>query len=265
MKRAGATLLFALCAAMPAQSQQTDPRPTFEVAELKPADPNSLMKGKGRILPGGRLEIAGMSTKDMIMFSYGVQENIIVGLPGWASNERYDLVAKAPVNTPPPTLRLMLQSLLAERFQLSFHKEDKVLPVYVLSVGKKGSKLEKGTDGPQTCLWQSGDQGLRRRKCQNITMAELAMELPGWAGLGIDLPVVDQTGLDGRWSFQFEVGLPQRGRGEGGGIEGQPQATVADSGPTIFDALERLGLKLESRKLPTSVIAVDRIEKPSDQ
>ena len=179
MNRASVVLLSLLFVAFAAHSQQADTRPYFEVAELKPSDPKSPLQRKGRILPGGRLEVGGMSARDMIVFAYGVQENIVVGLPGWALNDRYDIVAKAPENTAAPALRLMLQSLLAERFQLNFHKEDKVMPVYVLTVGKKGPRLEKATSDRQSCLWQVGDQGLRHRKCQNMTMTELAQELPG--------------------------------------------------------------------------------------
>ena len=265
-----AALFVALVLAPIARSQTPAAAPAFEVADLKPADPSAPMQRKGRVLPGGRLELPGISAKDLIMFSYGVQENMIVGLPPWATRERYDLVAKAPASVSPPELRLMTQTLLAERLQLTIHREDRVMPAYVLSVGKRTSKLQKGDGGRQDCHWSNVEQGLARRTCQNMTMEEFARSMPGLGGAGIDLPVVNQTGLEGKWNFEFDMGMSRgRNEGRGGGADSAGKGNEAlpvasdDSGPTIFSALEGIGLKLEQRKLPLQVIVVDRVEKPT--
>ena len=94
-------------------------------------------------------------------------------------------------------------------------------------------------------------------------MAELARQLPGWGGIGIDLPVVDQTGLSGAYDFEFDVGMrrtPKDAR-TGGGKPGA-SSLLPDSGPNIFGGLELIGLKLERRKMPLQGIVIERAERP---
>jgi uncharacterized protein (TIGR03435 family) len=261
MKRFWSTLISAVLLAWQAHSQSTANPPAFEVADIKPGNPANPMPGKGRMLPGGRIELPGMTVKNFIMYAYGVQENMIVGGPKWADNDRFDVVAKAASDTPMATLRLMFQSLLAERFKLAIHREDKVMPAYVLTLGKRAAKFQEGSGGRQECSWSSLEGGLRRRDCHNLTMTEFVKQLPGWGGIGIDLPVVDQTGLKGAYDFQLDVGLSLKSEGGRGG-DG-PAPGIADAGPTIFDALEKIGLKLEGRKMPMLVIVVDHVEPPT--
>jgi uncharacterized protein (TIGR03435 family) len=101
-----------------------------------------------------------------------------------------------------------------------------------------------------------------------MTMAEFARQMPGLAFVGVDLPVVDETNLDGAWDFQFEVGAPQRVRtGERGGDGArsvEPVDTAGlDVGPSIFAALDRIGLQVEKRKMPLPVLVVEHAEPPS--
>jgi len=186
---------------------------------------------------------------------------MILGGPKWAGQDRFDVVAKAPPNAAAEMMRPMFQSLLAERFKLVIHREDQVRAAYVLTVGKRAPQFQKGDGGRQECNWSSLESGLRRRECHNLTMAELARQLPGWGGIGIDLPVVDQTGLQDAYNFHLDVGMPfARGGGEHG--EDRPTAAPVESGPTIFAALEQIGLKLDSRKAPVQVIVIDHVEPP---
>ena len=147
-----------ICGALHGQ----DSRPAFEVAEIKPADPATPRPGKGRVLPGGRIEVPGMTVKDLMMMAYGVQENMIAGGPKWVGSQRFDIVAKAPTETPMPTLRLMMQTLLAERFRLAIHREDRAMPAYVLTVGKRAPMFREGSGGLGMCTWQNDGGGLRR-------------------------------------------------------------------------------------------------------
>ena len=247
--------LLLLC--VPALAQQ----PSFEVAEIKPSDPGAPAMRKGRILPGGRIEIPGATLREMIVFAYGVQEDTISGGPGWATKARNDIVAKAPQNASPETLRPMFQALLAERFKLAIHREEKVQPAYVLSIGKRPAKYTKGDGGKQECNWSMLDSGLHRRECHNISMAEMARQLPGWGGIGIELPVIDQTGLKGVYDLQLDVGSPL-GSGERRGEGERPAAPPPDSGPTIFAAFDQIGLKLEKAKMPIQAIVIDHAEPP---
>ena len=235
------------------------PAPAFEVADIKPSAPSNPSKQKGQVLPGGHLEIPSATLKDLMGMAYGVRENMIIGGPKWAENQRFDVLAKAPSDAAMPVLRLMMQTLLAERFKVVFHREDQAMLAYVLTVGKRAAKYRAGSGGRQTCDWKSGEGGLRRRECQNITMAELANQLPGWAGIGIDIPVVDQTGLKGAFDFELELGTPIKVEADRiGGSE-----STFDSGPTIFLALEQIGLKLDSRQMTVLRIVIDRAESPT--
>jgi uncharacterized protein (TIGR03435 family) len=254
----GRSLLLVLLPALLAQT----PQPTFEVADVKPSDPRNLTpRGKGRILPGGRIELPGATLKELIILAYGMQEDMVSGGPGWVSRDRYEVVAKGPGNVSIDVLRQMLQSLLTERFKLSFHREERAQSAYVLTVGKRAPQYTQGDGGRQQCAWSILESGLHRRECHNLSMAELARALPGWGGVGIDLPVIDQTGLKGVYDFHFEVGNGFAGDGGGRGPEG-PVGPAADSGPTIFAALEQIGLKLERRKMPIEAIIIDQAEQP---
>jgi uncharacterized protein (TIGR03435 family) len=252
--------LTILLLAAPLLAQQTATPPSFEVADIKPANP-AAHDGKGRQV-GNRIEVYGMTAKQFITAAYGVQENMITGAPKWTETDRYDLVAKAPDGTPPSMLRQMLQPLLADRMKLAMHREDKVMPAYVLTVGKRPLKIEQAPGGRQDCHWETIDGRLRRRICHNLSMDEFAQQLPGLGGAGIDLQVLDQTGLKGSYNVQFDMGIPgggERREREGG----SPAPVVADAGPDIFQALDQIGLKLESRKMPLQVIVIDHIEPPS--
>jgi uncharacterized protein (TIGR03435 family) len=243
---------LALCALA---QQATNPA-MFEVADVKPSNPAAGIPGKARILPGGRIELYGATAKNLIMFAYGVQENMIVGATKWAETEHFDVVAKAPEGTPPAMIRTMLQSLLADRLKLALHREDRPGQAYVLSRGKRPLELLPGDGGKPECGWHSIDGGLMRRECKNLPMDEFVRQMPGLGGVGIDRQVLDETGLKGGYTFHFDVGAVRSER------EGGAPGAVADASPNIFEALDRIGLKLESRKMPVSVIIIDRIEHP---
>ena len=159
-----------------------DSQQAFEVADIKPSDlGNGAPRGKGRILSGGRIELPGATLKELIIFAYGVQEDLISGGPVWVTRVRYDIVAKAPPNASPEALRPMLQSLLADRFKLNIHREEKIQSAYVLSVGKRPPQYTEGDGGRQECAWSILESGLARRECHNLSMTELARQLPAGA------------------------------------------------------------------------------------
>lgn len=235
-------------------------QPAFEVADVKPSDPAVVKMGKGRMLPGGRIEVPGYTVKDLIMFTYSVTDNMIFGGPKWADDDRFDIVAKAPTDAPMDSLRMMMKTLLADRFKLAIHNEDRPMPVWVLTVAKNPPSLQPGSgDGRSQCHWTEFEGSTRRRECQNLTMSDFAKELPATGGIGIDLPVVDQTGLTGSYDFQFDVGTVSN-RSDVPASADAP--VILSSGPTIFAALLKIGLRLESRRMPLPVIVVDRVERP---
>jgi uncharacterized protein (TIGR03435 family) len=226
------------------------------------------VSGKGRIT-GGRIDLPAATLNSLIGFAYGVQENMIVGSPKWATTELYDIVAKSPTPDPSPdVIRQMTQTLLADRFKLVIRRENRDAPAYVLSRGKRPLRMQKGDGGRQQCNWSPTDDGLQRRDCHNMTMAEFARQMLGLAFAEIDLPVVNETNLDGVWDFHFEIAAPRRVRTEkksgGGARSAEPPAGTAglDSGPTIFAALDRIGLQLEKRTVPLPALVVEHAEPP---
>jgi uncharacterized protein (TIGR03435 family) len=237
-------------------------RLSFEVADIRPSDQAKVSESKERILPSGRVELPGETLVSLIMFAYGVRDNMIESVPKWGSNKYFDIVAKAPPNPLVGDLRLMMQSLLAERFKLVFHTVDKGMAVFVLTVAKGGPRLQKAASGGrQNCIWKKVEIGVMRRECQNITMAEFVTQLPRYP-VGIDRPVVDQTGLKDSYDFEFEVGYVQPmviNKGDGNFIP-----NTADRGPSIFSALAKIGLKLESQKAAQPNIVIDHVEPPSE-
>lgn len=254
MTRAITIATLASLAACVAFSQSTARPPEFDVASVKPNESSGSKTGKAMILPG-RLTFPNGTLKMFIMAAFEVRGDMIEGGPGWLDSDHFDIAAKALPGTDEKTLRTMLQTLLAERFKLAIHRKERAMPEYALRVGKGGPKLEQSPQtGERNCTWQTADKGLRRRVCHNMTMAELAAALPGWGGIGVDLPVADLTGLKGAYDFRFEI-APARKAGAAG---------KDDSGPTIFDALAQLGLKLEPYKGSLSTVVIDHAEKPSE-
>jgi uncharacterized protein (TIGR03435 family) len=258
MARITPFLIIALLTVWQAYGQPPSQRPSFEVADIRPTDQAKALDSKERILPSGRVELPGETVVSLIMFGYSVQANMIERVPKWGGNNYFDIVAKAPPNPSVADLRLMVQSLLAERFKLMFHTQDKGMSVFVLTVAKNGPRLQKASGGPQNCMWKKAEIGVMRRACQNITMAEFVTQLPRYP-VGIDRPVVDQTGLKDAYDFQFDVGFVK----PAGFDAGRAFIPNYDSGPSIFSALAKIGLKLESLKAAQPNIVIDHIEPPS--
>jgi uncharacterized protein (TIGR03435 family) len=226
------------------------------------------VSGKGRIT-GGRIDLPGGTLNMLIGIAYGVQPNMIVGSPTWATTQLYDVVAKSPTPDPSPdAIRQTVQALLADRFKLVIERETREAAAYILARGKRPLQMQKGDGGRQQCGWSPTDDGLQRRDCHNMTMAEFGRQMPGLGFIGIDLPVVDETNLDGIWDFHFEVGVPRRVRTEERGGDGARSTEPVDSssldaGPNIFSALDRMGLQVEKKKMPLPVFVVKHAEQPS--
>ena len=259
MKR---TMIWGALALMPMFAFAQSSQPAFEVADVKPSDPAVVKAGKGRMLPGGRIEVPGYTLRELILFTYGVTDDMVSGGPKWAGEDRFDIVAKAPAGAPDNALRLMMRTLLADKFALTIHQEDKPMPAYALTLAKNASPLQPGSGaGTSQCHWTELEGGLRRRECSNITMEDFAKQLPATGGIGISLPVADQTGLKGGYDFQFEVGgIRRKPEGDSPG-DALPDPLDTD-GPNIFAALQKIGLHLESKRIPMPAIVIDRAERP---
>jgi uncharacterized protein (TIGR03435 family) len=270
MSRLIAISLLTVLSARNAFGQSTFNSPAFEVAAVKVNRSGGPGPEKERFLPGGRIELSNATLREMIVPAYGVKGNMIMGGPKWIDSERFDIVAKAAPDTPVATLLLMIRNLLEERFQLHFHHDDKVMPAYALKVGRGGFKLRPASGGRQNCSSRPGEgTGVQtiRRECRNITMPEFVRQL-GLGRYGVDdRPVVDLTGLTGTYDFEFEYSRPPvAGRDapvrDDSERTGDGYGAPDFAGPTIFDAMAQLGLKLETTRQTVPVIVIDRAELP---
>jgi uncharacterized protein (TIGR03435 family) len=238
-----------------------DANPTFEVATIKPTDPNR--PGMSiQVLPGGAFATRHTSLSNLIQFAYQLHGRQITGGPAWMETEYYDVNAKPDQEGFPNDrqMRAMVQKLLAERFELAFHHDKKELAVYLITVGKGGAKLTQ-SQGNGTSLPGFGMRGLGDLLVRNATILEFAQLLQQNI---LERPVVDQTGLTARYDFTLKW-TPDQSQfgGRGGNAPPPPEGTVPP--PDLYNAIEQqLGLKLESTKAPVDVLVIDRVEKPSE-
>jgi uncharacterized protein (TIGR03435 family) len=233
---------------------QAAPAPTFEVASIKPskAEPGSI---SGINTEKGRISARNVTLRRCIRGAYNVPETQVLGGPKWIDDERYDIDAKAAGPAGDHDLMIMLQSLLAERFKLVFHRETRPMSGYALVVGKSGLKAQHSAPGAQS-FTHARRGGI---DAQASTMANLAQKLSD----ALHVPVADFTGAEGAFDFKLEW-TPEDGSARPPSPGNKP-GTAADAGPSIFAALqEQLGLKLESRKVPTEVLVIDRADKASE-
>jgi uncharacterized protein (TIGR03435 family) len=208
--------------------------PAFEVASIKlsTAAPGS---GSGIPTDTGRIAARNVTLRRCIRGAYDIPEVQILGGPKWVDEERYDIDAKAAGPAGGTELMAMLQQLLAERFQLVFHRETRPLPGYALVAGKKGLNARRSEPNAKSI----GNSSRRSIEATGCDMACLAMKLAEV----LHAPVADATGIEGRFDFKLEW-------------------TPDDLQTAVAPALEeQLGLKLEARKVPKEVIVIDHAEK----
>jgi uncharacterized protein (TIGR03435 family) len=236
----------------------------FEIADLKPSRPEETRRF--RRLPGGRVEVEAEPLQFLFLYGFMITEDRVENLPKWLESDTYDLSAKSPSpDLDTESLRAMLRSLLADRFGLKTHYEDRPQPVYVLTAPKHATKLTE-SDGSvrSNCKSGAGDYGQTTLTCQNMTMAQFAMKIGDFAGSYFDHPVIDRTGLTG--SYDFTISWTSKRRYLGDSASGDSTAQDPPGGVTAFQAVEKLlGGRVESQKQPRPVLVIDHIErKPTD-
>ena len=213
------------------------------------------------IYDGHNFKTASQPLSFMISFAYGVQLKQIVGAPAWYETDKYDITAVPDTPGAPngAQLKSMVRKLMADRFKLTFHKEKRELSVYVLTVAKTGPKMTKGDDDPNG-LPGFGFHGLGKLTVFHSTMPEFASMMQESV---LDRPVLDQTGLAGRYDFPLNW-TPDDSQ-FGGRAAGVPPSTDTETLPNLFTAIqEQVGLKLDATKAPADVLVIDHVEKPSE-
>jgi uncharacterized protein (TIGR03435 family) len=235
----------------------------FEVASVKP---NTSPTDRGVLrFEAARFIAKRRSLRNFIMQAYGIQNYQIAGLPDSLERERYDVEAKSAQPAVEEQLTLMLQTLLAERFKLQFHRETKEMPVFVLSVGKNGPKIARAddTETPEIKVVprQVGDRTAYQLIRRKMPIGHLAGMLTAQLGR----PVLDHTGLKGNFDFTTEIGPDDNRPAQAS--DGEPvneKATLLSLAPSsVIAAMQAdLGLKLESTKAPVEIVVIDHAEKP---
>jgi uncharacterized protein (TIGR03435 family) len=209
-----------------------------------------------------RFRTVNTTLSDLITFAYGIHPRQVIGAPSWVESEKYDLEAQPDGEGQPNQAqwKIMLQKLLADRFKFTFHRDKKELSVYAVTVGKAGPKLTPSTGDPNglPALFFPGKLGALNAR--NSNMGDFAGLLQGAV---LDRPVLDQTGIKGRYDFTLNW-TPDQFQFTGFG--GVPPQTEPDANPNpdLYTAIQQqLGLKIESTKAPAEVFIVDTVEKPS--
>jgi len=245
----------------PPKRMPADAKPVFEVSTIKPSNPST--PGKAFTFRGRSFVTINTTLGDMIDFAYGVHPRQVVGGPAWLETDKYDLTAQPDIDGQPNTtqLKTMLQQLLADRFKLTLHHDKKELSAYAIVVAKTGPKLTK-SEGDPNGLPGLFFQGLGVLPARNATMSDFAGVMQGAV---LDRPVVDQTGIAGRWDFTLKWTPDQTQFLALGGVHTPPPADNADAPPDLFTAIQQqLGLRLESTKAPIDVLVIDHVDKPSE-
>ena len=227
------------------QSTSSATAPTFEVAAIK-SNKTGGAKGALQLKPGS-LTGTNVTLKQLMRFAYELQESQLSG-PDWIETDGYDVTARPTNAATAAQLRLMLQTLLEDRFKLKSHRETKEMPVYYLIVADGGPKLRDPKEQEAFDAAAAGRPPFRPGFGAMFTNKDLP-EFAERLSRGIGRHVVDKTGIKGRYWFQLEWASDHD----------QP----GTASPSLLSAIqEQLGLKLEEHLAPTEVLIIDHLEKP---
>jgi len=247
----------------PPKVMAADAKPSFEVATIKPNDSGAAqMQGLNVSGNGHNFTTRNSSLTDLIAFAYNAQPKQIIGGPDWMDKDRFDISAISDTEGMPNgnQLRSMIQKLLADRWKLTFHHDKKELSAFVLTAGKNALKLTLNTSGgPLPGLGTRPVPGGLRFSMGNGTMEDFTGYLQV---LVLDRPVVDRTGITGRYDMQFAF-APDDSMFHGHPPKGGAATDNSDTLPGFFEGLQTTGLKLDAEKTPVDVIVIDHAEKYS--
>jgi uncharacterized protein (TIGR03435 family) len=222
----------------------------WEVASVMPhvakGDPGS-ESSNTNVLPGGRLSCSNVNVRKLIRNAFGVEDSMISGAPGWVDSESYDIEAKTAggVAITRDNIRQLMEALLVSRFQLRYHREMRDTTEFALEAAKGGVRLKPATSDGQPSMSTNSRSGTVTLQASRISMKDFAATLARQTGR----PVVDHTGVAGEFDFDLTWSEDQ---------------TPDTAGPSVFTALQGLGLRLVSTKGPVEVIAIDRIERAAE-
>lgn len=263
---------------------------TFEVASVKP---NTTPGRMANTLAPGRVNMVGIPVRRLIMQAYEIHDSQIVGGPDWLNSDGYDIIATTKGSPSPDDRRVMMKTLLRDRFKLTFHSEKRDLPIYALVVQRADGRLGPGLkripddecsppgtrrggppaapppfdpNAPAACGQMTFGPG--RLRAHGVPVDLLARSLANLPAVtSFNRPVTNLTKLEGMYDFDFRW-ADEFGRGGPPSVAGPaaaPSATTPGDEPALFTALqEQLGLKLNPQRATLDVLVIDSIERPSE-
>lgn len=222
--------------------------PRFEVAAVHPSDPGELSPSSGCPTTPGLMRCANVTLKRCIVGAYGVGPDRVLGGPDWINTERFQLTGRAEHPVGDKALMAMLQTLLAERFKLVLHREFRRGETMALEVARNGPKLQPASGGAYSC-----NNMHDHLDAATITMAEFAEIL----SRNLNLPVLDRTGLAGRFNFSL------RWNPDNADVLERDEAAAVLRLEVAAALRRQLGLTLTFRKTPVEVLVIDHAERPA--
>jgi uncharacterized protein (TIGR03435 family) len=240
---------------------------SFEVASVKQVPREQAQQRRRPTIGADRVDFGNVTLWYCLSYAYGMKSYQMFG-PDWLRQERYEVVAKGPAGTQRQDLPKMMQTLLAERLKVQAHQETREIPALVLTLAKEGAKLKEaapesgdGQGGAQVGM-SASENGGEKLDVKGGTMSTLVNTLTGLLGR----PVVDKTGLEGRYDFILEFTRSETaGANATGGFNEPPPLPPpppgAEPGLSIYSSIQKLGLRLTAEKVPLPVLVVDSAEK----
>jgi uncharacterized protein (TIGR03435 family) len=228
---------------------------SFEMAEVRLSPPSLDYHRRemgGPSIAGDQLNIHRATMLNLIAMAWNVNEAKVLGGPPWISFERFDIRAKVPPDSKVDALRPALKALLAERFGLEVHEGSKEAPGWALTAAKTTQLKEPADSNQRGCRYEgnpSASGGVIVLNCNGLSMADLAADIPGGTDFVDEEHLVeDRTGLAGNWAFTLRFASSK-------------SVALSNHQPTLFDALDQIGLKLEPATVTVKGIVVDRVNR----
>jgi uncharacterized protein (TIGR03435 family) len=231
-------------------------QPGFEIASIRPSRPGAPQAL--RAAENGRLNVSGWTAKLLIQTGWHFRDFQILGGPKWIGTDRFDIVAKNDEQLSDSDLRIMIQTLLHDRFGLAAHQKMRELPVYALVPAKTGAIVRKSDPATKPNVF--GGRG--QINAHRIGMAILAQLL----STRLEMPVLDRTDLKDKYDFNLEWDPEENPATiSDDAVPAAATAIKPAAGPSIFTAVrEQMGLRLEVQKGPVPVLVIDSIKMPSE-
>ena len=243
---------IALSTPLVAFAQGSRSASTFEIADVHPSPRPDIAELSGGLMRGGRYILRHATMLDLVRMAYDVDAKKVLGGPNWLELDRFDIRAKVPAGTTSTTVKPMLRALLAERFGLVAHRDTKPVQAWALTAGKHPLLKRSDSSAESGCTSKESNE-LVNLKCRNVTMPEFVSSLRRGDG-GIwyyltDNLVVDRTDLAGAWDFDLKYSARWNTSVAGTRIV------------SLFDAIDKLGLKLDASMVPVPVVVIDRVNR----